>query len=59
MDQPSKSNVFDLRSSDPLTGQLQDELYAVVTQSKFDRLQMCAIVGVLEFLKWNLINRSE
>lgn len=53
------ATIVELHDTDPLTGQLQAELYAVITQAKFDRLQVCTTVGVLEFLKWNLINRSE
>lgn len=58
MDEP-KTNVVELRPNDPLLSQLQSELCAVVDQPKFERLSIASIVGVLEFLKWNLINRSD
>ncbi|WP_104656545.1 hypothetical protein [Ralstonia insidiosa] len=50
---------LELRSGDPFLSQLQDELYAVIDQQKFERLPTASVIGVLEFLKWNLINRSE
>jgi hypothetical protein len=52
------AEIRELRLSDPLTNQLQDELYAIIRQEKFERLQNSTVVGVLEYLKWNLINMS-
>lgn len=54
-----QAKVIELRANDPLTGQLQDELYRVIVQEKFGRIANASVVGVLEFLKWNLINRSD
>ena len=53
------SEVLQLHAKDPLTGQLQDELYEVICRSKYDHLSLATTVGILEFLKWNLINRAE
>ncbi len=55
----STPNVINLRPNDPFTAQLQDELLAVIYQDKFEDLSVATIVGILEFLKWNLINRSD
>jgi hypothetical protein len=55
----AESKVTSIRDRDPLTGLLQDELYAVICQGRFDHLSIAQTVGVLEFLKWNLINRSD
>lgn len=54
----SKATVLQLFSSDPLTSELQDALYKVICEDRFDHLQLCQTVGILEFLKWNLINRA-
>lgn len=48
-----------LRPGDPFSSQLQDEICAVLEQEKFERLSMATVIGVLEFVKWNLINRSD
>jgi hypothetical protein len=57
MDQPKKVwPLVELRDLSVLGGALQDELYAVVTNPKFDNMSLSQTVGVLEFLKWNLIN---
>lgn len=52
-------NIVKLRDDKTLTGALQDDLYAVICSVKYDALTLAQIVGVLEFLKWNLINRSD
>ncbi|WP_161495598.1 hypothetical protein [Paraburkholderia tropica] len=54
-----KCEVVKLRNRDPFAGLLQDELLAVIEQEKFGDLSVAVLVGVLEFLKWNLINRSD
>lgn len=54
----SKATVLQLFSSDPLTSELQNALYKVICEDRFDHLQLCQTVGILEFLKWNLINRA-
>jgi hypothetical protein len=53
------AEIKELRSNDPLTNQLQTELHTVLMQEKFARLQNCAVIGILEYLKWNLINMSD
>lgn len=53
------ANVIKLRDEKMLTGELQDALLNVVQADRFDDLTMAQIVGVLEFLKWNLINRAD
>jgi len=40
-------------------GLLQDALYEVLNQSRFDDMTTAETVGVLEFLKWNLINGAD
>jgi hypothetical protein len=52
------ATVTGLHDKNPLTSLLQDELYSVICQTRFDNLSIAETVGVLEFLKWNLINRS-
>lgn len=53
------SNITPLRPVEKLGGELQDELLEVIQRAKYDNMAVSHIVGVLEFLKWNLINRSE
>jgi hypothetical protein len=48
-----------LRDHSPLPSLLQDELLAVIDQDRFDNLTVATIIGILEFMKWNLINRSD
>lgn len=50
--------VHQLRTDDELICLLQDELYAVICREKYDHITLATTVGILEFLKWNLINRS-
>lgn len=52
-------NVKQLRDPNFLTGQLQDELYAVICHAKYDKMTLAETVGVIEFLKWNIINRAD
>jgi hypothetical protein len=59
MQAKDKLKVIKLRDNDPFPAQLQDELLAVIDQDKYDDMQISQIVGVLEFLKWDLINRSD
>lgn len=54
----TRSNVVLLREPKSLSGELQDELYAVILKAKYDGMQLSQTVGVLEFLKWNLINQA-
>ena len=45
-----------IRDDKTLTGDLQDDLLEVIRSAKYDDLTLAQTVGVLEFLKWNLIN---
>jgi hypothetical protein len=54
-----KPNVTNLRDSSPLAGRLQDALSTVLAEDRFGDLSVAQIIGVLEFLKWNLISRSD
>lgn len=53
------ANVTPIVREDDLPGALQDELAAVMMKTKYDDLRVSTIVGVLEYLKWNIINRSD
>jgi len=55
----SMATVIEFEPRDTLTAQLQDDLCEVIRKEKYDDLRVVQVVGVLEFLKWNLINRSE
>lgn len=48
-----------LHSNDPVTARLQDELFAVVKSARYEDMTIATVIGVLEFLKFNLINESE
>ncbi len=48
-----------LRENDPILARLQDELWAVITSDRYASLSTAATVGVLEFVKINVINGSE
>jgi hypothetical protein len=50
--------VASIAPTESLTSRLQDALYNVIQQERFDELTVCQVVGVLEFLKWNFINRT-
>jgi hypothetical protein len=50
--------VVSIAPTESLPSQLQDALCKVIAQERFNELTICQTVGVLEFLKWNLINRS-
>lgn len=54
----AQCTVHQLRSNDELASLLQDELYTVICREKYDHITLATTVGVLEFLKWNLINGS-
>lgn len=53
------ADVINLREPEPLSAQLQDDICEVLKREKYNDLRIYQIVGVLEFLKFNLINRSE
>lgn len=53
------SEVSKLRENHPFVGQLQTELQEVIQQEKYGDLAVATLIGVLEFVKFNLINRSE
>jgi hypothetical protein len=48
-----------LHSNNPVVARMQDELYAVVKNERYGEITIATVVGVLEFLKFNLINESE
>ncbi len=47
-----------LHDHDALGRRLQDALYEVIKQDRFKGMSVAQTVGVLEFLKWNIINQS-
>jgi hypothetical protein len=38
---------------------LQDRLWSVLQEPQFDDMSAAELVGTLEYLKWNIINRSD
>lgn len=45
------------RDNNPILSLLQDELYNVIYGSdKYNGVSIGSVIGVLEFLKWNVIN---
>jgi hypothetical protein len=48
-----------LHSNNPVVARMQDELYAVVKNERYGEVTIATVIGVLEFLKFNLINESE
>lgn len=53
------ASVTKLHTNSPIVAQLQDDLNTVLTNEKYADVTIAAIVGVLEFIKFNLINRSD
>jgi hypothetical protein len=53
------ARITPIRDGKTLTGVLQDELFEVTRKEKYDELTMAQVIGVIEFLKWNLISLSE
>ena len=53
------SEVIPLRDYDKteLSSQLQMDLLAIIDSDRYDDLTLSQVVGMLEFLKWNLIYR--
>lgn len=51
--------VQKLHSNDPVIARLQDDLYALIKQERYGEITIATVIGVLEFLKFNLINESE
>lgn len=49
-------NIVHLHRRAPFAGQLQGELRAVMDLEKFGKMSAAEVVGVLEFLKWDVIN---
>lgn len=47
-----------LHDHDALGRRLQDALYEVICQDRFKAMSLAQTVGVLEFLKWNIINAA-
>ena len=52
------AEVMQLRPTNPLTWELQMALWEVCKQERFQQLDNATVVGVLEYLKWNVINMS-
>lgn len=50
--------IIELRKNTKINITLHDELDAVIKQEKYNDLYMAEVIGVLEFLKWNLINNT-
>jgi len=48
-----------LNPNKPKLGLLQERLMKTLEEECFDELSVAEMVGVLEFLKWNIINRSD
>jgi hypothetical protein len=42
-----------------VVGKLHEELAELIADTRFDNLSVAEIVGCLEFVKWNLINRCD
>lgn len=51
------AEIVELRDDNSIQSNLlQDELFAVIKQDRYDELKLSQVIGVLEFLKWNIIN---
>lgn len=50
------AKVIPIRDAGELTSELQDALYEVICKERFEVLTLAQTIGILEFLKWNLIN---
>ena len=48
----------EFKDKDAWSSQLHDELYAIINDPKYDDMRLSTTIGVLEFLKWNLINNA-
>jgi len=48
-----------IQSCMSFSGTLQDALWEVINQERFAEMSFAEIVGTLEYLKWNIINRSD
>jgi hypothetical protein len=57
MSEPT-AEVIDLHRGNPIISKLQDELYEVINSDRYESVPMGTVIGVLEFLKWNIINGS-
>lgn len=55
----SMADVFQFKPKEKLPSDLQDELWKVMLREEFWNMRNSELVGVLEYLKWNIINRSE
>ena len=53
-----EAQVVSLKPGNPFLNQLQEELMEVIDQEKFGKLSVAETVGVLEFIKFNIINDS-
>lgn len=53
------ASVTKPHTNSPIVAQLHDDLRTVLENEKYGDVTIATIVGVLEFIKFNLINRSE
>ena len=56
---PDSCKVIKFREDRELTELLQLEILEVIARAKYEAITNAEAVGVLEFIKWNLINRSD
>ncbi|MDR8921046.1 hypothetical protein DN523_10085 [Burkholderia multivorans] len=52
------ARVIQLREGNPIVDQFHDEVLRLMTEDRFASLNTVEVVGALEYVKWNLINRS-
>lgn len=62
-DHPEKfmAPVIPLKKYDKaeLSSQLQMDLLAVIDSDRYEDLPISQVIGMIEFLKWNIINRCK
>ncbi|EEE06865.1 MULTISPECIES: hypothetical protein [Burkholderia cepacia complex] len=52
------ARVIQLREGNPIVEQFHDEVLRLMMEDRFASLGTVEVVGALEYVKWNLINRS-
>jgi len=57
--QKQKAKVLRFYDPDTRATRLQNELWDVLCREKYEDMKISQMVGVIEYLKWNLINRSD
>lgn len=53
-----ESNVQQLRDPNDLLWNMQCDMWEVIQKDAYKDVTSAAIVGIIEFLKWNLINNA-